>query len=93
MMDVDSCKTDANEEQSQVAKTDDSCIFEFIEIVPLARDTHSSYTTEHLDGDWSGEVKQENFAVVKQEPDDVCCGVFILYSVYHGRNISAIDIL
>jgi len=41
--------------------TDDSCRLEFIEIVPLTRDT-----------DWSAEVKQENLTVVKQEHDDVC---------------------
>jgi len=47
--------------------TDDSCRLEFIEIVPLARDT-----TECDSGDWSDEVKQENLPVIKQEPDEVC---------------------
>ena len=46
---------------------DDSCRLEFIEIVPLARDT-----TECDSGDWSDEVKQENLPVVKQEPEEVC---------------------
>jgi len=53
--------------------TDDSCRLEFIEIVPLARDTDGPCTTECDSGDWSAEVKQENLPVVKQEPDDVCC--------------------
>ena len=53
--------------------TDDSCRLEFIEIVPLTRDTDSPCTTECDSGDWSAEVKQENLPVVKQEPDDVCC--------------------
>jgi len=53
--------------------TDDSCRLEFIEIVPLTRDTDGSCTTECDSGDWSAEVKQENLPVVKQEPDDVCC--------------------
>ena len=58
--------------------TDDSCRLEFIEIVPLTRDT-----TECDSGDWSAEVKQENLPVVKQEPDDVCCIIwmFIMCSV------------
>jgi len=47
--------------------TDDSCRLEFIEIVPLTRDT-----TECDSGDWSDEVKQENVPVMKQEPDEVC---------------------
>ena len=29
-------------------------------------------TTECDSGDWSGEVKQENLPVVKQEPEEVC---------------------
>jgi len=58
--------------------TDDSCRLEFIEIVPLTRDT-----TECDSGDWSAEVKQENLPVVKQEPEDVCCIIwmFIMCSV------------
>ena len=53
--------------------TDDSCRLEFIEIVPLTRDTDGPCTTECDSGDWSAEVKQENSPVVKQERDDVCC--------------------
>ena len=54
--------------------TDDcDCRLEFIEIVPLARDTDGPCTTECDSGDWSAEVKQENVPVIKQEPDDVCC--------------------
>jgi len=51
----------------------DNCRLEFIEIVPLTRDTDGPCTTECDIGDWSAEVKQENLPVVKQEPDDVCC--------------------
>ena len=54
---------------------DDSCRLEFIEIVPLTRDTDGPCTTECDSGDWSAEVRQENLPVVKQEPDDVCCMV------------------
>ena len=56
--------------------TDDSCIFEYFEIVPLARDTDGPCTTECESGDWSAQVKQENVPVVKQEPDDVCSAWF-----------------
>jgi len=52
--------------------TDDSCRLELIEIVPLTRDTDGRCTTECDSGDWSGEVKQENLPVVKQEPEEVC---------------------
>ena len=60
-------------EQYQNEETDDSCRLQFIEIVPLIRNTDSPSTTECDSGDWSAEVKQENLPVVKQEPDDVCC--------------------
>jgi len=52
--------------------TDDSCMFKYIEIVPLTRDTDGPRTTECDSGDWSAQVKQENLPVVKQEPHDVC---------------------
>jgi len=45
----------------------------------LSRDADGSYTTECVSGDWSAEVKQENCTVVKQEPDDVCCVVSLLW--------------
>ena len=54
-------------------ETSDSCRLEFIEIVPLTRDTDRPGTTE---------VKQENLSAVKQEPDDVCCIVYCLLSAY-----------
>ena len=57
----------------QEEETDDSCILEYIEILPLAGDTDGSCTAECVGGDWSTEIVQESLAVVKQEPDDVCC--------------------
>ena len=75
-MDMDTDLNADNKEQLQVEETDDSCKVDFIEIVPLTRDTDSSCTTECVSaGDWSAEVKQENLAVVKPEPNDVlvCC--------------------
>jgi len=75
-MDMDSTTNTDNNEQLHVEETDDSCRFEFFEIVPVARDTDGSCTTESFSGDWSAEVKQENLADVKQEPDNVC---YVIY--------------
>jgi len=52
--------------------TDDSCIFKYIEVVPLTRDTDGACTTECDNGDWSAQVKQENLSAVTQEPHGVC---------------------
>ena len=60
------------EEHLPVEETDDSCVFKYIEIVPLDTDTDVSSTMECASGDSSSEVKQENLTAVKQEPDDVC---------------------
>jgi len=65
------------DKEVQVEETDDSCIVDFIEIVPLTTHTDGSCTTE-CSGDWSDEVKPENFTVVKQEPHDVSF-VILLY--------------
>jgi len=54
-------------------ETDDSCVFKYIEIVPLTRDADGACTTECDSGDWPAQVKQENLPVVKQELHDVCC--------------------
>jgi len=62
--------------------TDDCCRLQYIEIVPLIRDTDGPCTTDCDSGDWSAQVKQENLTVVKQELQDVCllycsCSVII----------------
>ena len=75
-MDMDSTINADSNEQLHVEETDDSCRFEFFEIVPLTRDTDGSCTTESFSGDWSAEVKQEKLADVKQEPDNVC---YVIY--------------
>jgi len=71
--------SEITEQYLQKEETDDSCRIEFIEIVPLTRDTDGLCTTECDSGDWSAKVKQENLPVVKQEPDDVRCFVYICY--------------
>jgi len=81
-MNMDSLISADIKEQLQVEETDDSCRLEFFEIVPLTRDTGGSCTTECVGGDWFGEVKQQNLAaVVKQEPDDVCCVIFATFTI------------
>jgi len=76
-MDMDVAVNADNKEQLQVEETGDSCILDYIEIVPVARDTDGSCTTECVSGDWLAEVDQENLAVVKHESDDVCCAILI----------------
>jgi len=71
-MDIDAATDAIKEEHLPLEETDDSCVFKYIEIVPLATDADGSCTTECVSGDWSDEVKQENSSVIKQEPDDVC---------------------
>ena len=77
--------------------TDDSCKLELIEIVPLTRDTDGRCTTECDSGDWSGEVKQENLPVVKQEPEEVWLRCFIhrlispMHQTYIRLLLSSID--
>ena len=82
-MELESATNVVKEEHLPVVETDDSCLFKYFEIVPLATDTDGSCSTECVSGDWSAEVKQEDMAVVKQEPDDVCWAT--LYSVYYCR--------
>jgi len=67
-MDVDAATDAIKEEHLPVEESDDSCVFKYFEIVPLATDTDGSCTTEYVSGDWSAEVKQENPSVIKQEP-------------------------
>jgi len=78
---VDSMEHIPFEEQLQVEETDDSNRFEFIEIVPLTRDTDGFCTTECGSGDWSFAVKQQDLTVVKQEPVDVCWIISAIFSL------------
>ena len=59
--------------------TDEDCRLEYIEIVPLARNTDGPCTTDCDSGDCSAHV-QENSPAVKQEPDDVCFTRFYSFS-------------
>jgi len=72
-----SADPDSNEDTKSTSLlpdvTDDSCQFQYIEIVPLNRDTDGPYTTDRNNGDLSVQVKQENATVVKQEHQHVGC--------------------
>ena len=74
-MDTDAATDAIKEEYLPVEETDDSCVFKYFEVVPLATDTDGSCTTECVSGDCPAEVKQENSSVVK-ELDDVCFAVW-----------------
>ena len=71
--------------------TDDVCRVEFIEIVPLSRDTDDQSTTECDSADWTAAVKQEILPVVKQEqPGDVpvYCVIYVLFlTVSHMQGV------
>jgi len=62
------------------AATDDACVPQYIEIVPLITCTDGSYTTVCDTGDWSAEVKQEILLQIKEEPDvrSVCVIVTVI---------------
>ena len=79
-MDMDSAIDADNKEQVQVEDTDGSYGLEFMKVVSVTADTDGFCTTECVSGDWSAEVKQENLAVVTQEPDDVCCDLCAIIS-------------
>jgi len=82
---MDTDMNGVNDEKLQVEETDDSCIVDFIEIVPLTRDTGGSCTTECVSGDLVGEVKEVDLADLKQEPDDVCCVLYPLFTLLQQR--------
>jgi len=73
---------DTDKEHLQFEENDHSYGIQFADVIPVIRGTGGFCTMERVSEDWSAEVKQENLAVVKQEPDDVR-RLFILYSVYH----------
>ena len=68
--------TAIKEKPLTVEETDDSRLYQYCEVVPVDRDIDSSCTTECVSGDCPTKVKQEDMAVVKNEPDNVCCTIF-----------------
>jgi len=80
-MDMDTDLIAVKEEQLQVEEADDSCIVDFIEIVPLTSDT---CTTEYDSGDWCG--SEVDLGDLKQEPDDVCCVLCPVFSLSQQKD-------
>jgi len=56
------------EDMNRTLMTDDSCVLQLIEIVPLERTSHDDYKPEFIDP--VVEVKPEDLQDVKQEPAD-----------------------
>jgi len=88
-MDVDATINADNEDQLQVEETDDSCRRDFVEVVPLTRDTDGSCTrtTACISGDWSTEVREVDLTALKQEPDDVRCTVCLIFSLSQQKEL------
>jgi len=82
---MDTDVNDANDEKLQAEETDDSHIVDLTEVVPLTRDTDGSCTTECVDTDPFGEVRETDSADLKQEPDDVCCVLYPLFTLSQQR--------
>ena len=74
-MDTDTDSVTNTIQAEPVEETDDSCFFQYFEVVALDRDNDGSCTTECVSGDCPTEVKQEDMAVVKNEPNNVCCTI------------------
>jgi len=68
---------DTNSASLLADMTNDSHMFKYVDIVPITRDTDGACTTECDSGDQSAQVKQGQLPVVKQEPQDVCCIIFM----------------
>jgi len=69
-MDAGATTNADNEEQLQLEEAND-----YTEIIPFARDTGGSCTTQCVSRDWFPEVREVNFSDLtdlKEEPDDVC---------------------
>ena len=68
MTDVDSDIVDDMNNTPLADETDDSCVLQLIEIVPLVRTSHDDYKPEFIPR--VVEVKPEDLQDVKQEPAD-----------------------
>jgi len=78
-MDGDSATNTVKEELLPVEETDNPHGLKITDVRSLARDTDGSCTTECVSGDCPAKVKQENCTVVKQEPDDVCFVITLIW--------------
>jgi len=84
-MDMDTDSNAVNEEQLKVEETNDSCRVDFVEIVPIIRDTDGSAATKCVSGDWFGDVREVELPDLKQEPHYVCCVLYPIFSLSQHR--------
>jgi len=76
-MDIDSTTNAVKDECLPLEETENPYGIKIVSVISLARDTDSFCTTECVSGDCSVQIKEENLAVVKKEPDNVCCIVLM----------------
>jgi len=77
-MDIDSTTNAVKDECLPLEETENPYGIKIVSVISLARDADSFCTTECVNGDCSVQVKEEeNLAVVKKEPDNVCCIVLM----------------
>jgi len=84
-VDMDTDLNAIDKKQSIDEETDESCRVDSSELVPLARDTDGSCTTECVSGDWFGEVREVELPHLKQEPHYVCCVLYPIFSLSQHR--------
>ena len=84
-MDMDTDLNAIDKKQSIDEETDESCRVDSSELVPLARDTDGSCTTECVSGDWFGEVREVELPDLKHEPHYVCCVLCPIFSLSQHR--------
>ena len=91
-MDVVLVVSTIKEEKLHVEDIDDSCQLKITDVVLLARDANDlcrleitnicslARNNDNVGGALFAEVKEENLEFVKQEPEDVCCIICVIFS-------------
>jgi len=91
-MDVDSAVNTIKGEKLNIEDTNDSCQLKITDVISLARDANHlcrlkitnicslARNNDNVSGDLFAEVKEEHLESVKQEPEDVCCIICVIFS-------------
>jgi len=91
-MDVDSAVNTIKEEKLHIEDTGGSCQLKITDVVSLARDANDlcrlkisnicslATNNDGVSGDSFAEVNEEHLEFVKQEPEDVCCIICVIFS-------------
>jgi len=87
-MDTETNVNVVNEKQFQVERSDDCCRVDFTETFSLTRDTHRSYSSENVSGNWSAEVTEIDLVGedLKEELDNVCSVLHPIYLFIYNEN-------